>query len=272
MNSVNYAKQLDLIRFSVPDCTRCGSHWVVKDGKYKRRGKHNHRYRCKRCGYRFVIPKADNAVKAWAVHMYTKTGITLKQIAEEVKRLFEVVVSHTTIRNWMLRTTVADNHVPSAKGAMWHVDETVIHSNKEKWWIWIVLDRESRCVLAWHVSNNRGKKNAKIVLQKAMKTADGPPAVVVSDGYRGYASVINKALGRYKIMHIIESAFGLNALIERVNREIKKRLKWFKCNVSRELVETLLALWFHDYHHRFHCGLGCSPLEASASMCNESLR
>lgn len=253
--------ETDLNSYGYPDCPRCGSRWVIKDGRYKRRGKQTHRYRCKRCSYRFVKPRAELFMKAWAVHAYTQLGITLQGVANELKQLFKLVVSHTTIRNWFLKTKVPAEHVKSAIAGTWHVDETIIHSNGEKWWIWIVTDRHTRCVLAWHVSNNRRKKNAKIALEKAIENAGGEPTTIISDGYMGYASIFKQ----YPATHIIDSAFGLNALIERLNREIKKRLKWFKCNVSRELVETLLALWFHAYHHRFHYGLGCTPMEAATS-------
>lgn len=101
------------------------------------------------------------------------------------------------------------------------------------------------------------------MLKEAIKNVGGPPAVVVSDGYRGYATAINKTLRRYGIVHLVDVAFGLNALLERVNREVKKRLRWFKCNVSKALVEAVLGLWFHAYHHKFHCGLGCTPVEAA---------
>lgn len=252
--------QLDLNSFSFPDCPRCDSHAVINDGKYKRRGKHEHRYKCKRCRYRFVKQKTDTAVKAWAVSTYAETGTTLTRIAKEIKQLFSLSVSHATVRNWVLKSATANTEFKAA-GNVWHVDETVIHSNGEKWWIWIITDRKTRCILSWHVSNNRRKKNAEIVLDKAIKSAGREPAVMVSDGYLGYHSVFK----HYDMIHIIDGAFGLNALIERINREVKKRLKYFKCNVSRQLVETLLTLWFDAYHKRYHHTLRCTPLQAPIS-------
>lgn len=253
--------ETDLNSYGFPDCQRCGCSRVIRDGRYKRRGKQAHRYKCKKCAYRFVKPKAELFVKAWAVHAYTQLGITLQGVANELKQLFKIVVSHTTIRNWFLKTKTPTECLKSAIGGTWHIDETIIHSNGEKWWIWILTDRATRCVLAWHVSNNRKKKNAKIVLQKAIENVGGQPSTIISDAYAGYATTFK----HYNATHIIDSAFGLNALIERINREIKKRLKWFKCNVSKKLVETLLALWFHAYNNRFHHGLGCTPMEAANS-------
>lgn len=253
--------ETDLNSYCYSDCPRCGSRRIIKDGRYKRRGKQAHRYKCKKCSYRFVKPRAELSVKAWAVHAYTEFGITLMRVAEELKRLFKVIVSHTTIRNWILKTEVPTERIKSAIYGTWHIDETIIHSNGEKWWIWIVIDRDTRCILSWYVSNNRKKKNAKTVLKKAIQNTGGEPTTIISDGYMGYASTFQ----HYPATHIISTAFGLNALIERINREVKKRLKWFKCNVSRKLVESLLALWVHAYHNRFHYGLGCTPKEAANS-------
>jgi transposase-like protein len=206
-------------------------------------------------------------VKAWAIHAYTEIGVTLERVAKEVFDLFNVRVTLVTIRNWVLNAERVQNNFKHAAGGVWHVDETVIHSNGEKWWIWIVVERRARRVLAWLVSNNRRKKNARRVFEKAVAAAGGLPSIIVSDGYKGYASVFK----RYDVVHVVDSAFGFNALIERVNREVKKRLKYFKCNVSKKLVEALLAAWFAAYHVRFHHGLGCTPLEAGAAATSTKL-
>ena len=75
-------------------------------------------------------------------------------------------------------------------------------------------------------------KDAIAVLQKAMKQSQGVrPKKIITDALWQYPVAIKKVLGwnwrEQKRRHIISSGIGLNAILERVNREIKRRYKWF---------------------------------------------
>ena len=61
----------------------------------------------------------------------------------------------------------------------------------------------------------------------------------ITDGLWQYVAAIKKEIGwnwrEQKKRHIITSGIGLNAILERVNREIKRRYKWFG---SFQAIET----------------------------------
>ena len=52
----------------------------------------------------------------------------------------------------------------------------------------------------------------------------------------------------YKKKHIIDSGIGKNAIIERVNREVKRRIKWFSTFQSLKSARSFFGLWFYHFN------------------------
>ncbi len=262
--------QKDLISFSPPNCKRCASHSVVKDGWYQKK-LWLHRYRCKRCGYRFVkgdLPKRrfTAGVIAFAVKLYAELGISLRATARKVKELFGKAVSHTTIQRWVLHC--AELPLPTVEpvyGPVWHADETMVRGPGEWWWLWVVEDRETRGLLALHLSRERSTEHAMTVLRKAKEAAGMRPQEVVTDGLYDYRSAIKKVLGYRYVKHTVDSGVGKNAVLERLNREIKRRTKWFTAFRSFESCEHFFRVWQYYYNQRHNSSTGISP-------CQQSLR
>ena len=67
-----------------------------------------------------------------------------------------------------------------------------------------------------------------------------------------YVTAIKKVIGwNYRVQkenHIIDTGFGLNAILERVNREVKRRVKWFSTFQSFEDAEIFLEQWINNYN------------------------
>lgn len=108
--------QTDLSSFSykkgslVPFCKRCRAQHFYRDGKNKNGIQ---RYECRVCGMRFVwtsdLPKRrcfSNIIN-FAVELYTdlRKAISLEGVAEIIKKVFNVVFSYETIRQWVLAAT-----------------------------------------------------------------------------------------------------------------------------------------------------------------------
>lgn len=66
----------------------------------------------------------------------------------------------------------------------WHVDETVIKIAGVKYYMWFVVDAETRFVIAFHLSPHRDSPQAFATLQQASK--HGKPTSLVSDRYNAY--------------------------------------------------------------------------------------
>ena len=253
--------QTDLSSFSykkgslTPSCKKCGAQHFYRKGKNKNGIA---RLQCRNCGYRFVwtsdLPKRHffSSIMCFAVEIYTslKMAASLQGVADILKKAFNIQVSRETIRQWVLtaKKPFCSREIISTR---WHADETYIKIKGKGFWLWIVFCAKTKQVLAWHISKGRFFKDAKTVLQKALLTAGCRPEEIITDGLYQYAAAIKKVMGWnwrvQKEKHIIDSGIGKNALIERLNREIKRRMKWFSTFQSMKSAEAFFGLWF--YHH-----------------------
>lgn len=259
--------QTDLSSFSykkgslVPWCKRCGAQ------HFYRKGKNNlgiTRYQCRECGFRFVwtsdLPRRNffSSIMGFAVELYTslRMAVSLRGITQILKKAFDVSVSYESVRQWVLASKGTISRREIVKATAWHVDETYVRIKGRGFWLWIVFCASTKKVLAWRISKKRLFKEAKIVLKKALETAGTRPEKITTDGLYQYAAAIKKVMGwhwrEYKKRHIIDSGIGKNAVLERLNREIKRRIKWFSTFQSTKGALAFFGLWFYHYNQSRH--------------------
>lgn len=258
--------QTDLYSFAskigrlVPWCKKCGAQNFYKDGK---NNQGNQLYRCKKCGFRFVwtsdLQRRNffSNVMTFAVELYTSNvGIALRTISEKLWKFFKIKISHEGIRKWILvakKFLIHDDEPVPTK--TWHIDETYFKINGMGHWLWVVYCKESRNVIAWHISKSHFFKDAKAVLQKAIGQSQGVrPDKIITDGLWQYPAAIKKVIGwnwrEQKKRHIIDSGIGKNGPIEEVNREIKRRFNWFGTFRSLEGANIFFGLFFYHLNKR----------------------
>jgi len=75
----------------------------------------------------------------------------------------------------------------------WHADETVVKIQGKKYYLWLVLDSETRFVLGFHLSPHRDSPQAFTIL-KAVKSI-GTPQAIVSDRYGAYRVPVKTLYG-----------------------------------------------------------------------------
>ena len=254
--------QTDLYSFSykkgslLPICKRCSAENFYRNGKNKQGIQ---RYLCKECGFRFVwtsdLPRRNyfsNTI-SFAVEIYTSPRMcaSLRGVVIILKKAFGVLVSHQTIRQWVLDAKKPICRGETTKSTVWHADETYIKIKGRGHWLWVVRCRETGNVLAWSISKGRFFKDAKKLMQDALHTTGVRPEKIITDGLYQYAAAIYKAMGwnwkEHKERHVVDSGIGKNWFIERLNREIKRRVKWFSTFQSLEGANAFFGLWF--YHH-----------------------
>tara|TARA_Y100000294_G_C8499757_1_gene314326 strand:- start:106 stop:900 length:795 start_codon:yes stop_codon:yes gene_type:complete len=250
--------QTDLYSFGyktgtlVPWCKKCGEQNFYKDGKNSQ-GKQL--YKCKNCNFRFVwcsdLPNKRffTNVISFAVEMYVEVGISLRTLAKKLKKFFNVNVSHEGIRQWIKIYKKPISRREIFVATTWHADETYIKIKGKGYWLWIVRCRDTNQVLSWLISKKRLFKHAQKLMQDALNIAGTRPEKIITDGLYQYAAAIKKVMGWkwniYRQNHIIDSGIGKNWFIERLNREIKRRIKWFSTFQSLEGAKTFFSVWFH---------------------------
>jgi putative transposase len=255
--------QTDLYSFSykkgslVPSCKRCFGQNFYRNGKNK---EGIARYLCRNCNFRFVwtsdLPKRRffSSVMGFAVEIYTslRMAASLRGITDILKKAFGIFVSHETVRQWAIASKEPISHREIAKSTTWHADETYIKIKGNGYWLWIVYDKLG--VLSWHISRKRKIRDAGILLKKALEVSCAKPKRIITDGLKQYCYAITKVIGWnwrvQKEKHIVSSGIGRNWYIERLNREIKRRLKWFSTFQSFKGAKAFFGLWFYHFNQR----------------------
>ncbi len=232
--------QTDLSSFSykkgslLPRCKKCSEENFWRDGKNKQGIQ---RYKCRRCGFRFVwtsdLPRRNyfSEIISFAVEMYTSLRVcaSLRGITKILKKAFNVKVSHQTIRQWVKDSKKPIPRREEPVSTVWHADETYIRIQGQGYWLWIVRCKQTKQVLSWHISKGRFYSDARKLMRDALHVAGERPVKIITDGLFQYSAAIYKTMGwhwrEHKKRHIKDSGIGQNWFIERLNREIKRRIK-----------------------------------------------
>ena len=246
-------------------CPACDSGRVGKVGI--RNGQQ--RFRCRDCRkvFRFndqVEVKADNKAEGQqfdtedigiAIRLYYM-GLSYKQIGEALKDYRGIQPSKGTIYQWVAENTdkasrILEDYKARSSGH-WVADEVMVRveGGEKMAYVWNVMDRRTRYILAVHLSPGRGAKEARVVMQKALAAADKPPVKITTDGYPGYPAAIRKVLPTavHNISEGIDSPNNNNRS-ERLQGTIRSRDKTLRGLDSFETGQRFLDGWRITYNH-----------------------
>jgi putative transposase len=260
-------------------CKRCGSIRIIKYGFDC--GKQT--YYCKDCKARFVQDSLLKKVKfneelvCLTLDLYF-SGLSLRKIARSVSDHFNVDINYSTIYTWIQKyiPLISDyvNALTPQLSETWHADELFVrmkgspHQGRYKGlaFLWNVMDKDTRFLLASKVSENRDANGAIVVLQEAIKNANGNlPDEVYTDAHRSYREGVAKTFPA--VEHIakcgVNKPHANNNRIERLNGTLRERVKVQRGWKSKksQIAEG----------HRIHCNFvkphqaleGKTPAEAS---------
>ena len=178
------------------NCLYCSGEHVIRDGWQA--GKQ--RYRCRECSKRFIDTGAVHGRRiparqiGPAVGMFY-SGMSYKQIAERLAGMYDMPEpSKSTIHGWVNDYTVAaleemNNH-PAHTGEEWVVGEVRVTVEGKRLWNWDVMDRETRYILASHLTSKRDAAAAAAVMRKAAKASFSPPGIIKTYRVRRYNAAV----------------------------------------------------------------------------------
>ena len=102
-----------------------------------------------------------------ALTMFYIGGSSFRKIATMLKILYNINVSHLTISDWCKKfAPIFHSKMLTLMPAMnfdsdeWHADETVVKILGKKYYIWFIIDSETRFVLGFHLSPHRDSPQA----------------------------------------------------------------------------------------------------------------
>jgi transposase-like protein len=223
-------------------CTHCGNENYTKYGK--KNGKQV--YKCKDCNRKFVDNmfferrKADPKIICLTLDLYFK-GVSLRKISDHLKQFHNIDVYFTTIFRWIDRyIRIMDEYVRQFKpqtSEIWNVDEMMISVNGDWFYLWNVIDDETRFHLASVISKHRRVDDASKALRTAKKRSHGGrPSFIITDGLKSYVKAVDDEFHTVKrdIIHV--GNVGIrgkhfdknnfdNNLVERLHGTIRERNK-----------------------------------------------
>jgi len=222
-------------------CPKCGSIKVIKFGSSS--GKKC--FKCKDCTHRF---RESNIFKRarYTPEMVSLTldlyfsGASFRKIARIVGSQFSVKLNSTSIYRWIQKyiplISEKVNALSPQLSDTWHADEVFVkmhkgieyRKNKNMAFLWNVMDRKTRFLLASKVSAYRDEFGANQALTEAIKNAHGiKPEQIFTDAHRAYNTpVFDQLRGTW---HVAKAGIGKphnnNNRIERLNGTVRERVK-----------------------------------------------
>ena len=249
-------------------------------------------YRCKSCDKEFTASGSAKHKQftasqiGMALDKYY-SGVSYQQIAEFMGRHLDVPKpSKRSVHDWVKSYTImakrfmdgevgADGREESASGKpikaktgdAWVADELFVKVGGHQMYLWNVMDRKTRYVLAAHLSAKRDRAGAIKVMEKALAAAEGPPKTITTDGLVAYVEAIETVLPK-STKHIkgagIRSEVN-NNLSERLQGTLRSRTKTQRGLESIRTGQDYVDGYVLDYNHfKDHEALGGrTPAEAA---------
>jgi transposase-like protein len=194
------------------------------------------------------------------------SGMSIGDIANTLKQETGYRPSKHIVYNWVDKfTSIAINHFRDCKpsvGDIWVADETVLDMDREKVWLWDIIDTKTRYLLASRLSRSRTTQDAQMLMDRAVKTAGKFPRAVVTDKLSSYLDVF---YGK-DAEHRQGSPFNKEdstSLIERFHGTLKDRTKVMRS--FRDLETTIQFvngfLVFYNYIRPHEALNGKTPAE-----------
>lgn len=168
-----------------------------------------------------------------------------------IKRFFSsaygIKVSHVTIHSWTRIFApwfrfLSDQFLPllDFQSDEWHVDETYIKIKGVTHYLWLILDSETRTILHFVLSDNRGASSAFELLYWASQNIRASPLTIVSDHWDAYNEAIVQ-LYPHSTHYKYESFQDCcsNNVIESFNKTFKA---WYKTKKGFKTYQSALQL------------------------------
>ena len=166
-------------------------------------------------------------------------GVFYRKSAQNMKQYFGRETSPMTIYRWVRELTAkADRILNPMKvdaGDVWVADEVVVSVGGKNYWLFNVMDSDSRFMLAAYLSPTRTARATALAL--AREWAQSPPEQIKTDGLPSYRRAMPRAFPTRKVEHVVSKGIKAeinNNLSERLQGTIRDRDKTLRCLKSQE--------------------------------------
>lgn len=194
-----------------------------------------------------------------ALTLYFDGNSSTRAIKRILKAIYNLNVSHVTIWNWTKSFAGWFNYISNKiipflnfNSDEWHADETYVKIKGIDYYLWILLDSETRFIISFVLSPSRGSTPAYQLFKNATSHTRASPTMIITDNWDAYNQAT--ALNYPKSIHHKYSAFSddlNNNFIESFNKTFKA---WYKTKKGFKNFESAVALitTFIYYYNFLH--------------------
>ncbi|MGD0318899.1 MAG: DDE-type integrase/transposase/recombinase [Nitrososphaerales archaeon] len=226
-------------------CPKCGSIRVVKNGIKRQK----QAFVCRECGHKFTEQSLIKRSR-YSPEMVSLTldlyfsGMSLRKIARTMNSHFGLKVGNATVYKWIQKfvpkiSEFANSLTPELSDT-WQADELFVkmkggvrdtqYNQKNMAFLWNVMDRKTRFLLASRLSTHRNVNGAVGAFNDARKVAhDSQPERIFADKLNAYPQAMTYWEGESKPELVAKMGVGKphanNNRIERLNGTLRERVK-----------------------------------------------
>ena len=179
-------------------------------------------------------------------------GVSYRKTAQNMQQYFGRKTGSTSIYRWVRELTEkADSALKPMKfrtGDVWVADEMAINVGGQKYWLFNVMDSDSRFLLAAYLSIERTTRAAATALAMARERAVEPPEQLKTDGLRSYRRAMRRAFPTHLVKHVVSQGIRAeinNNLSEHLQGTIRDRDKTLRglksCETGQAYVDGLVT-------------------------------
>lgn len=263
-------------RKKYPRCPVCGkASFLHHDYKYYSN------FRCgdKKCFHSFRVPKffeiekpSSEAIPGKfdfkrmrhpmhlvlaALNLYFFENSTTRKVSQYLFMQNDIVISHVTISKWILKFAPLFKAIALKRTARlnfsdsdeWHCDETYVTIFGQKYYLWFVLDAETRFVLDFNLSPSRDSDAAHSILANCSEKYGSPRSSIVSDRYSAYVEPASLFFNQVKHIRVEDFKDWIsNNVIESFNGQFKAWYKPKRGFNSFACANNLVAMYVFFYN------------------------
>ena len=250
------------------------------DGEIVKVGLHagHQRYLCRACGKKFREPGIYGEGRRYPIQQIADVlqgyfdGQSYREVARSLAHTFKTTepdekAVHEWVQSYARGAHGATKDIKIPVGEELVCDELTIKLEGRRYWLWNAMDRDSRFVVATHLTPERGGHAASILFRKVKEASTGTPKFIRTDGLPAYRKPIERLFPKAK--HIVSKGMDdketHNNLSERLQGAIRDRDKTHRGMQTRETAQNFIDGWAVDYNYfRPHKSLGNrTPAEAA---------
>lgn len=218
-------------------------------------------------------PHATAHEKGAAVDMYFD-GLSYRKVAGNMETYFGRKTDAPTVYRWVGELTGKADEVlrpmPVNTGKTWVADEIVVNVGGQNYWLFNVMDSESRFLLAAYLSPDRNLRAATTALSLARERSAVHPEEIKTDGLASYRRALPRAFPTRVVKHTVSQGIRAeinNNLSERLQGTIRDRDKTLRGLKKRDTGQAYIdGLVLHYNYFRPHEALDDKrPAEAAGA-------